>query len=224
MDPLSSNLVIPETSESIWSPSGSEGQLNEKVGWLNAAMYLLSKQQRQQQPDFTARQDQNNDIDYFLDRLALLFARKKTKDTPRHVTATGLVTTDKNLYVYIAKNGGPDDVDRKFVAWLQEWFQYPNLEREGKDDFKHLLVTWKDRITYYKARVQKASRDWDKDLESFKNMVATYFSEAGTEFDRSQLEAEWKDTYGALKSTEIQDDDDVWVKYYNFWKKPRSLT
>ncbi|KAI1125177.1 hypothetical protein F5Y10DRAFT_284508 [Nemania abortiva] len=216
---LPHKLDIPGPDESVWSDPALIGEEN----WFNAAMYLLSQQQRQQEPDFTRRQDQNNDTDCFLDRLALLFARKKSKETPRHVTATGLVSGTTELHVYIAKNGGPDDEDRKCRAWLQEWFQLSELKSRGMEEqyWKALLGMWGDRITYYKSRARKSWQEWDKELGSSKDKIAAYFSETGDEFDRAEFDREWEDTYNKLKLTGRDGDDSVWMKYYNFWKTLR---
>lgn len=68
----------------------------------------------------------------FLDRLALLFARIKTKSkkTPANVTATCLVRHESRWNVFIAKNGGLQDgnevspeSEKSFAKKIQDWIQ-----------------------------------------------------------------------------------------------------
>jgi hypothetical protein len=72
----------------------------------------------------------------FLDCLALLFARYKTRRASEHVAATAMVQQPDGLQVYISKNNGPETVERGPL-------------RERKDeDFARKLSAWLNDDTF----------------------------------------------------------------------------
>ncbi|KAL8792545.1 MAG: hypothetical protein Q9195_004844 [Heterodermia aff. obscurata] len=197
-------VEVPELSESIWS----DPRLKDQQHWFQAAFYLLQEQQRHQEPDYTARQQQTDDIDRVLDRIALLFARLKrqVKKTPKHVTAAGLVQDKTVWYLCITKNDGFDEVDKDFGRELEKWFAGPvNEDRNPNPEnefWQRLLKFWEDRLDFYTKCAKKI--DWetklgDKRMADCRSDVASHFLDTMRTFKQELFDAEWKQVFIRLE-------------------------
>lgn len=230
-------LQLPDSSDSILFHEDLVKLENKLENWFPAATFLLQLKQRQQNPgetslpapsllqphelttraEYTARQEQADVIDRFLDRLALLFANtKKHHKTPGNVTATGLTrdTEAKCWNVYIAKNNGPQGEDTKFAERLQKWLNRSDDEEsdagENNECWKALLKFWNERIDFYRRKAPS----WDS-IEPHKVEITRYFEETDKFFDSDKFNEEWGEVAELLPRI----SDEAWPEYYRFWQR-----
>lgn len=157
---------------------------------IYATAYFIEKAQFQQNPNdeywMTEINPEDELINLFLNRLAILFARFKNEraKTQEHVTATGLIISElanggdnRTRSVYIAKNNGLDEKDQDLIKDLNAWLRVdsPYLDRsEPRHDnlvWVKILKFWSDRIRYYVNELPKLLLkldEVDKFLDSWK--------------------------------------------------------
>jgi hypothetical protein len=68
-----------------------------------------------------------------------------------HVTASGLVTTNGELTVYIAKNGGVDDKDEELARYLTIWMR--TIAATGKRPTIDSDIMWAKLVDYCRQRL-----------------------------------------------------------------------
>ena len=168
--------------------------------------------------EYTPRQLQTSDIDRFLDRLALLFARVKQqrRNTPKHVTAAGLVKDKTVWYVCMTKNDGFDGVDKDFGRELEKWFALSASEDRNPSPknnlWQRLLTFWGDRIDYYTKCAKEI--DWEeqighKKMADCKSDVADHFCDIMRTFDRKAFDGEWDEVPNRLQQVKNIKWEDV---------------
>ncbi|KAF4948033.1 hypothetical protein FSARC_13851 [Fusarium sarcochroum] len=154
------SVILPAHDDTIWSGTALQGRENE----VNAAMYSIASTQREQPVYFTARQNFESTENRFLDRLALLFAHKKKRDTHLHVTATGLATDDSNVYVIVAKSDGLA-ADEDFRAELEYWFR--SKDQNTTVECRAVINFWEDRLRFYINEFKKVNdKTWNLSKKS----------------------------------------------------------
>ena len=107
--------------------------------------------------------EQNKTVNRFLDNLALLFANRKkknSKETPKHVTATGFVK--ESWKIYIAKNDGLVKADEHLAGTLEDWLngKIKDSDKPGVHNkvWTEMVAHWVERIEYYTSEIKKF---WD---------------------------------------------------------------
>ena len=90
----------------------------------------------------------------FLDRLAEVLSREKPKrgEKANHVAATAMVEGDDGATVYVAKNGGLDEIDRSMLRALQIWLRAVAADGRRRDITKDAM--WKILVGYYQKRLE----------------------------------------------------------------------
>ncbi len=106
------------------------------------------------------KKESEKQVKIFLDRLALLCAHTKKRNTQKHVTTTGLVEDAGECSIYIAKNDGLRDTDLAFVKCLENWLNKrtdSGAEASEHDDTMWIRMVnfWQSRINYYAQEVEK---------------------------------------------------------------------
>lgn len=163
-----------------------------------------------------------------MDRLALIFARLKKKNTPGDVTATALVKRDGCWTVYIAKNKWSrlgvneeiSEVDVNHAKEVQDWFN----TQDDKHYFKKVLAFWEDRIKFYAI---KSKSLWPQ-FSPFKDDIMTFFQENSKDFEEERFDSDWARmeklvdylrTTWTEKSQAHTVEDLFYTKFYNFWSR-----
>ena len=168
--------------------------------------------------------------DHFLDRLALLFARVKKQRVPHNVTATTLLKERSNWTVLITKNAGPQAGEEDFAGKLTKWFELRDekfLNPTKKNTYwLDLLNFWQERIIYY---AENAPKRWDI-ISPAKEDINEYFRKLmGESFRQKDFDSDWEalsklasESQLRMKPLDVQAvDPRIWVKWYNFWDRPR---
>lgn len=162
---------MSDSRNSFWN---FEGLDEDRFFAVSYYLYIFQRQQsRAPPPDEQPKSDLY--LRDFLDRLALLFARKKKKDTERHVTATGLIGPDglftgeggtldwtkvvpgTVLTIYLAKNNGLEKRDLEFKERLEEWFKMSDVDDDSQQTAAlegQILHFWEERLHFYFAQIR----------------------------------------------------------------------
>jgi hypothetical protein len=244
---MTAKLALASPSKQIWSLP----QLDKDRFY--AVVCYMDKNQRQQpgqssrlsssmvtnllldtrtSPDQDLETDEDTRIKTFLDRLALLFACKKrnSKQTPKHVTATGLDKGEADWTVFIAKNNGPCTLsktmsDKKLAEKLQNWLKDDNdcVHEDPKEEngmWTYCVNFWSDRINYY---IEEFKGKW-REIHEKESTIWAELVELNPKLEPSLYHKTWEmleDINGSLEDVEDASGLNVslYESFYGFWKR-----
>lgn len=172
-------------------------------------------------------------LNLFLDRLALLFTRFKSKSfkkTPQNVTATGLWRQGDCWTVYITKNDGRRMDETEFTASLQQWFNFANsedIEPGSKNDlWVGVIKFWEQRINYYIDGLKYVWEEKLNDTEGAEERLRNLFSLKSENIDLSIFAEDWFQIRSFISHIQSRTrngihDFAVFEQAYRFWTRER---
>ena len=114
----------------------------------------------------------------FLDRLAEVLSREKPQpgEKAEHVAATAMMEGDDEATIYVAKNGGLDDVDRSMLHVLKIWVRAIAADGRRRDITKDAM--WKKLIDYYQKRLNFYRQGLLQGLEPYLTRIDSEYATA----------------------------------------------